>query len=405
MSTPKEWRPYGVLLLSGNSKTEKATRDKLLTVLSGALTPREKGVFKVIKRVDLAPDKTDPDSLAAAFYKIVDRERIEHMQSKAVQPTDTSPTSSASATITPIPSEPPHPPRKQMSRQGSMLKEGLAASTHEAQHNEAQVEIEADEDMISAAQAALEADARGTAPTHIYVFVDYPATVAEVKSMITFRATSQPDHPPTLTALIDGVVSMVMPTLRKSSVVQAPEVVQDTATVIAPTPTPTSEPKAQPKGKGKQPAPPVQPQPVAPPLETTAPPPQDAAANEAGTTGDVRPLTALTMEFKQILSNLAADKAMFKEWLEGVQVIGIPTHDPKDHPMDVLERTYAETLDALYEPSLSVAAIVYAMAEAVVKSFTKPAPSKKKAPPPIPNPPPQKKVSFNDQQNLFNPFV
>ncbi|KAH9194714.1 hypothetical protein AeNC1_003315 [Aphanomyces euteiches] len=424
MSTPKEWRSYGVLLLSGNSKTEKATRDKLLTVLSGALTPREKGVFKVIKRVDLAPDKTDPDSLAAAFYKIVDRERIEHMQSKAVQPTDTSPTSSASATITPIPSEPPHPPRKQMSRQGSMLKEGLAASTHEAQHNEAQVEIEADEDVISAAQAALEADARATAPTHIYVFVDYPATVAEVKSLITFRATSQPDHPPTLTALIDGVVSMVMPTLRKSSVVQAPEVVQDTATVIAPTPTPTSEPKAQPKGKGKQPAPPVQPQPVAPPLETTAPPPQDAAANEAGgvnklykelqvatkvgglewtdftfdvvdcssTTGDVRPLTALTMEFKQILSNLAADKAMFKEWLEGVQVIGIPTHDPKDHPMDVLERTYAETLDALYEPSLSVAAIVYAMAEAVVKSFTKPAPSKKKAPPPIPNPPPPKKT-------------
>ncbi|RHY69737.1 hypothetical protein DYB30_000214 [Aphanomyces astaci] len=436
-----EWRPYGVLLLSGNTKVEKAAKEKLLTVLSGSLTPRERGVFKVVKRVDLALDsKSDPDALAAAFYKILDQDRVEYTTPKpppataaVVPPLATAPSAAAAATPTTPPMNTaarPTAPSPNMSKRETTRKISALDASAESEPVE--------EDLMAAAEVALETDLRTGSPSHIYVFVDYPATVAEVKSLVTFKVTSTPQdsamiRPPTTTSLIDGAVLMTVAAAKDDSrrqslvSISAVEATQ-TAAVAAPAPKATPPPT---KGKsGKQPpqqvTPPPQPAPIpeatAPAVVVAAPDnPQPPTANvvdigevnrffkdvqtaaqlgglewtdltfdvvdcgDGPTGGEAKPLVTLTKELKTLLANLAVDKLVFKTWLSSVQIIPVPTTEvlPAATQPDALQRAYADILDVLYEPSVGVSAIVYAMTETVVKSFVKPvapaaAPSKKK---------------------------
>ncbi|RHZ07311.1 hypothetical protein DYB31_000380 [Aphanomyces astaci] len=331
-----EWRPYGVLLLSGNTKVEKAAKEKLLTVLSGSLTPRERGVFKVVKRVDLALDsKSDPDALAAAFYKILDQDRVEYTTPKpppataaVVPPLATAPSAAAAATPTTPPMNTaarPTAPSPNMSKRETTRKISALDASAESEPVE--------EDLMAAAEVALETDLRTGSPSHIYVFVDYPATVAEVKSLVTFKVTSTPQdsamiRPPTTTSLIDGAVLMTVAAAKDDSRLDC---------------------------------------------------------GDGPTGGEAKPLVTLTKELKTLLANLAVDKLVFKTWLSSVQIIPVPTTEvlPAATQPDALQRAYADILDVLYEPSVGVSAIVYAMTETVVKSFVKPvapaaAPSKKK---------------------------
>ncbi|KAF0699318.1 Aste57867_10108 [Aphanomyces stellatus] len=409
---PLEWRPYGVLLLSGQTKTEKASKESLLTVLSGALTPREKGVFRVVTRGDLAAEKHDPDGLASAFFKLLERDRLEYTQIKApppaavaapVAPTAAPPVAAAATTAKPT-----------LIRKESVIKE----SSQRASDVGNATDQPPDDDMLKAANVALDVDARTGSPSHIYVFVDYPATVAEVKSLLTLKAVPPPSpdapkQPPTLTALIDGVVTMLVSSSKDEARRKSIAAAQDTAAVAAAAAAAVVETaKPAPPGKGgkggKQPPPQKEPPPpvAAPPPEpipVAASPPSDspdpsemnrffkelqAAAAVGGLewtdftfdtvdcgdgTGDARPLAALTSEFKTLLTNMAVDKVTFKQWLASVQIVQVPTQDtlPEKH-MDGLKRAYADLLDGLYEPSISISAIVYAMTETVVKSFVKP---------------------------------
>ncbi|RQM27767.1 hypothetical protein B5M09_006871 [Aphanomyces astaci] len=329
-----EWRPYGVLLLSGNTKVEKAAKEKLITVLSGSLTPRERGVFKVVKRVDLALDsKSDPDALAAAFYKILDQDRVEYTTPKpppataaVVPPLATAPSAAATPTTPPMNTAArPAAPSPNMSKRETTRKISALDASAESEPVE--------EDLMAAAEVALETDLRTGSPSHIYVFVDYPATVAEVKSLVTFKVTSTPqdsalNRPPTITSLIDGAVLMTVAAAKDDSRLDC---------------------------------------------------------GDGPTGGEAKPLVTLTKELKTLLANLAVDKLVFKTWLSSVQIIPVPTTEvlPEATQPDALQRAYADILDVLYEPSVGISAIVYAMTETVVKSFVKPvapaaAPSKKK---------------------------
>ncbi|RHY33387.1 hypothetical protein DYB32_001674 [Aphanomyces invadans] len=289
-----EWRPYGVLLLSGSTKVEKTAKEKLLTVLSGSLTPRERGVFKVIKRVDLALDGkgADPDALAGAFYKMLDQDRIEYTTPKPPPPA----TAVVPPLATPPTATPANPPLATAAKPTALPPN---TSKRENSRKTSSIDLNAEdespeEDLLPAAAVALEVDLRTGSPSHIYVFVDYPASVAEVKSKW----------------------------------------------------------------------------------------------------GEAKPLAMLTRELKTLLANLAVDKLLFKTWLSSIQIIPVPTQDAlPEKQMDALKQTYADILDVLYEPSVGVSAIVYAMTETVVKSFVKPAQppplptsSKKKAAPPAGEP-------------------
>jgi hypothetical protein len=95
-----------------------------------------------------------------------------------------------------------------------------------------------------------------------------------------------------------------------------------------------------------------------------------------GAGGDAKPMAVLTKELKTLLANLAVDKLVFKTWLSTVQIIPVPTENAlPETQMDALRVAYADMLDILYEPSVGVSAIVYAMAETVVKLLVKPAPT------------------------------
>ncbi|ETW08846.1 hypothetical protein, variant [Aphanomyces invadans] len=465
-----EWRPYGILLLSGSTKVEKTAKEKLLTVLSGSLTPRERGVFKVIKRVDLALDGkgADPDALAGAFYKMLDQDRIEYTTPKPPPPA----TAVVPPLATPPTATPANPPLATAAKPTALPPN---TSKRENSRKTSSIDLNAEdespeEDLLPAAAVALEVDLRTGSPSHIYVFVDYPASVAEVKSLVAFKASPESiamKRPPTLTSLIDGVVLMTVASAkdepRRQSIVNsaaleaAKDIVQAAAAPpVAATPAPKPA-AAKAKGKKDSLAPPSQPVPVVDvsPVVVAAPPSDShQSANLAdvgdinrlfkelqaagqvgglewtdfsfdvvdcgdGVAGEAKPLAMLTRELKTLLANLAVDKLLFKTWLSSIQIIPVPTQDAlPEKQMDALKQTYADILDVLYEPSVGVSAIVYAMTETVVKSFVKPAQppplptsSKKKAAPPAGEPKessalsPLPKPVANPTAHSFPPFI
>ncbi|OQS00618.1 hypothetical protein ACHHYP_03266 [Achlya hypogyna] len=402
---PLNWRPYVVLLLSGNSKDEKGFLERLQVVLSGALTPRERGVFKVVTRADLGAfkDNTPPEALAGAFHALVEKDRAEYMLVNAAK----------------FAPKPKLPIEREVTRLASSRMDsarGSARGLMMNSNNAPPVEPLAmppmdgvDDDMLSAAQAALEHDARDGSPSHIYVLFDYPASVAEVKGLITHKMTNaEGPKGVALSALVDSVVSIVFPPARSGRRPSASAPIEDVKPVVpepkVPEPTPAKHPAKG--GKPKPPAVAASPEPdvvAAPPpvVEAPAEPPGEsklhkelvAAADVGGVewtdfsfttlqcaseAGEPRTLATLTKELKQTLTDLAVDKCKFKAWLSHVTVVDVPT-EPPGRALDHLLRSYNEILDPVFEPSVGIAGVLYAMKEAIYRASSK---DRRVAPPP-----------------------
>ncbi|KDO30950.1 hypothetical protein SPRG_04138 [Saprolegnia parasitica CBS 223.65] len=400
---PLPWRPYVVLLLSGATKDEKACLDRLQDVLSGALTPRERSVFKVVTRTDLGnfKDHAPADVLAGAFHALIEKDRTEYVQANAAK----------FVSKQKVPAVLDRDVRLASSR-GTMVDSARGQAMTVAAPVDAITMPPTDcvdDDMLSAAQAALEHDARDGAPSHIYVLFDYPASVAEVRGLITYKMTgTEGPKGVALSALVDSVVSVVFPlraTLRPSPVVLAPE---ELPKPVVPESKLVEPPAKLPAKGGKQKAPSPSPEPdvvapvvAAPVVEVPVELPGEgklhkdlvAAAAVGGVewtdfsfstlhcateAGEPRTMVTLTKELKQMLTDIAVAKCAFKQWLSTVNIVDVPYEVP-GRPLEQLLRTYNELLDPIYEPSVGVAGILMAMKESIFRVSSK---DRRVAPPP-----------------------
>ncbi|OQS05912.1 hypothetical protein THRCLA_02011 [Thraustotheca clavata] len=392
---PLEWRPYVVLLLANATKEDKTFLDRLQTVLSGALTPRERGVFKVLLRSELGTFKDNvAEGLASSFCNHVERDRLEYEKSNA---------SKQRMKMTNVEINSSRPSSRQLglldSARASSARGQYNSMNHQAVDPVAVVPTEGvDDDMLSAAQLTLEQDSRQGSPSHIYVLIDYPSSVAETKVLLSYKAQAGDSvKGMALTTLIDGVVSMVFPPPQSQRLAtHRPSTI---APLIEEIKIPVQENKPNNKAapsKGKPDhevvAVPVA---VAPPptVEPVVELPEEpklhkdlvAAATIGGLewtdfsfsilhcgdiNGEIKPIATLTKELKQTLTDLAVDKGKFKAWLGNVKVITVP-QEKAGNALDHLQQMYNEILEPIYESSVGIAGILFAMKEAIVRVNSK----------------------------------